>query len=103
MGERVALRGPLPDARTIDVAGVGPVRLERSARAMRLSVSVRPFSGARVAVPRRCSFEQAERFARSCRRWLQRRLTSMTTLEQAHRAVLQQAPPLEPSSAKQQL
>ena len=71
----------------VAIEGVGPVRLERSARARRLSISLQPFRGARVAVPRRYSFDEASHFAHAMRRWLtaqQPRVQALERLQRPH-------------------
>jgi predicted metal-dependent hydrolase len=57
-------------SRTINLEGIGPVLLERSDRARRISMTVNP-DRIRVAVPKRASFAAAEAFARQKRGWLQ--------------------------------
>ena len=47
---------------TIKVNGVGPVLIEHSRRAKRISISVKAFQGVRVAVPLRASFNKALEF-----------------------------------------
>ncbi|MCD6585614.1 MAG: hypothetical protein J7K96_07625 [Desulfobacteraceae bacterium] len=47
------------------IFGVGEVLLEQSIRAKHMNLSIRPFRGVRVAVPKGVSFESAEAFARS--------------------------------------
>ena len=97
MGQRGAL-----EERVIAIPRAGAVRLERSARARRLSISVRPFTGARVAVPRGCSFADAERFAHSMGRWLERQHERLRRLEQARASLpaLQSAPPDRATAAR---
>ena len=40
------------EAKTVELKSVGTIKMERSRRAKHISVSVRPFKGVRVAVPR---------------------------------------------------
>ena len=67
----------MPSAsRTIDVPGVGPVLLERSARARYMNITVRR-GRVRVAIPLRCPFHRAETLAHERSDWIraqQRRL-----------------------------
>jgi predicted metal-dependent hydrolase len=58
-------------ARTIQLDGIGPVLLERSARARRISMTVNA-ERIRVAVPRGVPYAAAEAFARDKRAWLER-------------------------------
>ena len=57
--------------RTIHLEGIGPVVLERSDRARRISMTVNP-DRIRVAVPKHASFAAAEAFARQKRGWLEK-------------------------------
>lgn len=53
-----------------ELPGAGEILFEKSTRAKRLSISIRPGRGVRVAVPRGCSFAAAERFATDNLRWI---------------------------------
>jgi predicted metal-dependent hydrolase len=63
-----------PEGRTIHVDGIGPVLLERSPRAGRIIISVRPRRGVRVAVPARVSFGHALGFLKLKKAWVRRQL-----------------------------
>ena len=89
-------------SKTIDISGIGEVCLEKSARAKRLSITIRPFSGVRVAVPLRVSFKEAGRFAVSKREWLLKHRLCMTTREQNARQ-LHQSHPIRPHQARRQI
>lgn len=69
-------------AKTITIAGVGEVLLEKSRRARRINLSVRPFRGVRVAVPLGVSFAEAEAVAREKTEWLRKQTRRMGVLEQ---------------------
>ena len=62
---------------TIKVNGVGPVLLEHSRRAKRVSISVKAFQGVRVAVPLRTSFNDAIEFVHLKRRWIRNHLAKI--------------------------
>ncbi len=68
-------------SKIVDLKSVGTVLLERSRRAKRISVSIRPFRGVRVAVPYGVSFDRALRFARSKAGWINKHLGKMEQLE----------------------
>lgn len=68
-------------SKTIELPGVGKILLERSSRARHVRLSVRPFKGARVAVPQGVSYARAEQFARSKSGWLGRQLARMARME----------------------
>ena len=55
--------------------------MERSRRAKRISVSIRPFKGVRVAVPDGVSFDRALMFAQSKAGWINKHLGKMEQLE----------------------
>lgn len=68
-------------SKTIELSRVGTVLFERSRRAKRISVSIRPFKGVRVAVPYGVSFEAAQSFAQSKASWISKHLIKMERLE----------------------
>jgi predicted metal-dependent hydrolase len=76
-----------PAGRTVHVDGIGPVRLERSARARRIIISVRPRRGVRVAVPVRASFKQALEFLELKKAWVRQHLVRLER-EEARRQIL---------------
>lgn len=55
---------------------------ERSSKAKRISLSVKPFKGLRVAVPYGVSFNHAEEVVHSKTGWIQKHLHKMDQLEQ---------------------
>jgi len=71
----------MPPSKTVLIKDIGPVLLERSARARRMNISIRPFKGIRVAVPHSVSFQTAELFAFSKRQWLLAKNMRMRELE----------------------
>ncbi|NLE09496.1 MAG: M48 family metallopeptidase [Dehalococcoidales bacterium] len=70
-----------PPSKTIDIPGIGPVLFERSRRARRVSISIRPFTGVRVAVPFGVSFTKAEALTRERKSWIQKHLLQMRQYE----------------------
>jgi len=71
---------------TIDIRGVGSVLLERSTKAKNLNITVKPFKGVRVAVPKGLPFKKAEQIARSKTTWLKTHLAKMQKLEEEYEA-----------------
>jgi predicted metal-dependent hydrolase len=67
---------------TVNITGVGPVLFQRSTRAKRVVISVKPFAGVRVAVPYRSSFRKAEEFAHTKVDWMRRQLARMKQYEE---------------------
>lgn len=71
----------MAESRTINIDGAGPVLFERSKKARRVNISIKPFGGVRVAVPHRVSFKYAESFARSRLDWIKKHLAENHRLE----------------------
>ena len=80
---------------TREVEGLGPVLYERSAKARRVVITVRPFKGIRVAVPRGVSFDKAEKFLRSRVSWALRHLERMKEVERAQLEFAQSCEPMD--------
>jgi predicted metal-dependent hydrolase len=90
------------ESKTVELKSVGTILIERSRQAKHLSLSVRPFKGARVAVPFGVSFASAEMFARSKTGWLKKHLDKMALMEQEARA-LSKSEPINQAAARQHL
>jgi len=58
-------------SKTVEIAGVGPVLFERSRKARRLIISVKPSTQVRVAVPYGASFRRAQEFVYAKVDWIQ--------------------------------
>ena len=89
-------------SKKLQINGVGDVLLERSNRAKHLGLSIRPFKGARVAVPRGVTFAAAEKFARSKTSWIKKHLEKMASIEKQAEA-LQANKPIDRVKAKKHL
>jgi hypothetical protein len=85
-------------ASTVEIDGVGQVLFERSYKAKNLNISVKPFTGVRVAVPDGLSFPKAEEFVHARRGWIQRQLVRMKQYEDKVEA--SSAPPEDIDRAK---
>ena len=85
----------------LDMDAIGPVVFERSSRARRIGITVQPFRGVRVAVPRRISWERAEHFAREMADWIIRQMESVRQRENAARKLAEQNPLPERKKARQ--
>ena len=72
-------------AKIVRLAGVGDILLERSLRARHITITVKPFKGVRIAVPRGVSFQEALAVAQSKVVWLQVHLARMASIECALR------------------
>ncbi len=64
---------------------VGPLLLERSSKARRLILTVRPFKTIRVAVPHGVSFQEAEAFAINRKEWIARNQQEIRVIEKAYK------------------
>jgi len=69
---------------TVEIAGVGPVLFERSRKARRLIISVKPSEQVRVAVPYGASFDRAKEFVHAKVDWIQGQLVKMRAYSQSH-------------------
>jgi predicted metal-dependent hydrolase len=96
-------RAFMPQSTMIDIDGVGPVLFERSTRAKHVNISVKPFKGVRVAVPKRVSFERAEQFALSKKDWIRKTLVKIQQLEQQKSLLSTQLESLDWPKAEAQL
>ena len=65
----------------VEIKGIGPVLFELSKRAKRVSISVKPFKGVRVAVPYGLSFKKAAGFVNSKADWIKIHLEKMKQYE----------------------
>ena len=71
-------------ASLFQIGKIDNILFERSRRAKRVNITVRPFKGVRVAVPYGVSFKKAMVFAESNRRWIQRQLEKTAQAEKDH-------------------
>ena len=67
------------------IESIGEILFERSTRAKRINISVRPFKGVRVAVPYRVSLEKAIEFAGTKRGWIKKNLNKIRQMEQDYK------------------
>lgn len=74
--------------RQVNYPGVGAVRYVPSKRARRVSLRIEPFRPVRVAVPLRCSFDEAETFVKSHLEWLAKQSAKIRKLEAEHLSTL---------------
>ena len=87
------------------ISGIGEILLEHSPRAKYMNLSIRPFRGIRVAVPRGVSLESAETFARSKIDWILQHLPRLKAMEHAlvERRQAQAIAPIDRQTAKVRL
>jgi hypothetical protein len=77
----------MADFRTIYVDGVGLILFERSIRAKRVIISVKPSKGVRVAIPNRVSFKSALEFVNLKKPWIQKHLGRIKQMESQRQTV----------------
>ncbi len=58
----------------VDVHNIGPITFVSSSRARRINISVKADGGVRVAVPKRASLKEAERFVINKQPWIEKQL-----------------------------
>ena len=88
---------------TREVDGLGLVLFERSAKARHVVITVRPFKGIRVAVPRGVSFDRADKFVRTKARWAIRHLERMKEVERAQMEFAESCAPVNRKKASREL
>jgi predicted metal-dependent hydrolase len=89
-------------SKKVRIREVGEVLLERSRRAKHMSLSIRPFRGVRIAVPRGQSFAAAEKFAHSKIEWIKKHLGEMAFIEK-QAAMLKESRSIDKEPAKKRL
>jgi predicted metal-dependent hydrolase len=67
--------------KTINLEGIGEIKMTRNSRIKRLAIAVRPFTGVKVNVPYNLSFESAEKFVFEKRSWIKRNLDKIQSFE----------------------
>ncbi len=77
---------------TIDIPPIGPVLFAKTKRTKRLSISVKPFKGIRVAVPYRLSFKKAQKYFQSNISWAKKSLDYIKKVEQEHITTVNNSP-----------
>jgi predicted metal-dependent hydrolase len=88
---------------TIEINGVGPVLFERSKRAKHLNISVKPFTGVRVAVPDGMSMKKAEEFVQDRISWIKKHSEIMKKHEKEIQNNAASATEIDPKKAKTKL
>ena len=76
-----ASANPSAQRRKIRLPDVGEIVLERSQRAKKINLTVRPFKGVRVAVPDGVSFQEAFEAAQAHTAWIQKQIIRLKSVE----------------------
>lgn len=82
---------------------VGRVLFERSRRAKHINITVRPFTGVRVAVPSGVTFEEAQRTAFAHKAWILKKVQVMKTVRRKHAFLMDLADDINRSYARHRL
>ncbi|RLD59082.1 MAG: M48 family peptidase [Bacteroidetes bacterium] len=65
----------------IHINGVGDICLKKSNKARNVSITIKPFEGVNVSVPRSLSFKTAEKFVLKKQDWIQKHIPKIEELE----------------------
>lgn len=84
----------------IDIKPIGRVLFERSRRARRLNISIKPFRDVRVAMPATASLRQAKRFVHAKLAWIVKHLERMKVLELQHQVAKVNAPAIDRDASR---
>jgi predicted metal-dependent hydrolase len=87
----------------IELDGIGSVLFERSGKAKNISISVRPFKGPRVAVPKGVPFEKAQKVAQAKAGWIRNQLDIMRQVEEEHSALVENFEEIDKADARDKL
>jgi predicted metal-dependent hydrolase len=90
-------------SKILNIEDIGPILLERSPKAKRINITVKPFKGVRVAVPKRVSYRRAEQFALSQSAWIKKHLLNLKRKEAAYKRLSENIPQLDENDAKRKL
>jgi predicted metal-dependent hydrolase len=88
---------------TLHIDDVGPVLFERSRRARRISISVRPLKGIQVAIPYGTSFSKAKQFVQSKSTWIRKQIDKIRHVEEKCKTLLNHSAPVDTVRARQKL
>ena len=100
MKSKIPIKAVALPVRTVEVAGLGAVLLAKSKKARRLSMTVKPHKGVRVAVPYRTSFKEGMAFLESNIGWARKNLDRVRRLERQHRTALSNLPAISRAGAR---
>jgi len=87
----------------IDMDGIGPVLFRKNRRAKHLRITVRPFYGVRVTVPRGVDFDLAEETVTSRAAWIRKHMRKIRELEEAQKEAANVLPPIDREEARRVL
>jgi len=93
----------MTNSSTTMIEGVGPVLFKRSKRARHINISIRPFTGVRVAVPNGLSFKKAEEFVHAKESWIKKHQDRMRQFELEHETISRNSIDIDRAKAKRKL
>ena len=90
-------------AKVVDIDDIGQILFERSNRAKRINISIKPFRGVRVAVPYRVSIDKAIQFAQSKKSWIRKHLDKINAIEKEHEDLLKNSIEIDKEETRSKL
>lgn len=87
------------ESRKVIIEGI-EILMEKSKKAGKISLSVRPVRGVRVAVPLTASFGIAEKFAHSKIMWIKKSLSKIKKIEESHNNFPELSKPLKKKKSR---
>jgi len=88
---------------TLHIEDVGPVLFERSRRAKRISISVRPLKGIRVAIPYGTPFSKAQQFVKTNSTWIRKQIDKIRHIEEKCKTLPNHSAPVDTVRAQKKL
>ena len=85
---------------TIDIPPLGSVLFAKTKRTKRLSITIKPFRGIRVAVPYRLPFKEAQKYFHSNIAWAKKSLDHIRKIEQEHISTVNNGPRFNKTKAR---
>lgn len=93
----------MPGEKVVQFKGIGPILFKKNQRAKYLNISLKPFSGIRVTVPRHVTFKDAEEVVHLKAAWIEKHLRRIRKIEQDYRAAIKNLPIIDRQEAREKL
>ena len=93
----------MANQQTIELNTIGSVVFRKNPKAKHLSITVKPFMGVRVTVPRGVDFKTAEQIVTTKIGLLKKHLERIKSIEQTHIATAKHLPEINREDARQKL
>lgn len=68
----------------IQIDDIGVIQVEKSLRARRMTIKIKPFEGIKLTIPEKVSFAQAEKFVIAKKSWISKNLPKIKSFEDKH-------------------